>query len=194
MTDENNRPPLNYSTVDPIGEIRRHAEELYLLAGSPKNQNWEDFFAQAENNLLQSQVKTPSTSVSLQPIGSQEARRAVDPHFAQVLKNPKSPVLAFIAEALPHMLDEHEALSLANLLWSTSISLKDGSSLGPLDVDQAVEVIAPLSNEIDQALLQGARVVSYLDLPSSIREEYWRKKLDTAVTAAEWAAWVEWAG
>ncbi|MCB0344813.1 MAG: DUF2934 domain-containing protein [Bdellovibrionales bacterium] len=43
--------PSNVDLIDPLGEIRARAKELWKDAGSPEGTDWTEFFEEAERQM-----------------------------------------------------------------------------------------------------------------------------------------------
>jgi len=165
----------NIDIVDPIGEIRGRARELWRAAGSPTDRDWTHFFSLAEQELTAGKAFGEATSR-----GRKQAPLVTIPPEIEKLRTHPDTVISALATTLHSFFEEHEALCLGFVLQNHSVTLADGTTLGPWTVDAAARIVANFANDYDQLFLEKNGYHDLNTIPFDQKSTYWQAKLEQA--------------
>lgn len=171
-----NKEIPNIEIIDPVGEIRGRARELWRKAGSPTDRDWTHFFSQAEQDLTMGK----SSGSANQPRERKQVPTAVIPPEIEKLRSHQDPVISALATTLHNFLDEHEVVCLGFVLQNHSITLADGTNLGPWTVDAAAQIVAYFASDYDAHFLEKNGYQNASAIPFDQKVIYWQTKLQTA--------------
>ncbi len=172
--------PANIELIDPLGEVRARAKELWVDAGSPSDKNWEEFYTQAEQQLLAGSAASSSDSTLKAAKPSK-----THPAIAEAGAQNNNLQLSVIAGALQRPLDAHEAAVLGDMLTTFQFKFADGSQIGPVDPEQASEILAPIAGEYDESFLMQHGTKDPFTIELGERQRYWNKFIKSRKTADE---------
>lgn len=176
MNDSSHDPriPVNLEAVDPLGEIRSYASELWRSDGSPADKTWKDYWQQAEETILGGKSRGEPSERTRQT-SAPSARRIPD-IFAEYLEKNDRPLLTLVLTTFRRTLTEHETLCLANILQTHQITTST-SSFTPVGEAESAEIAAVIANEYDSSFLSNCQTDNLLAIPLARRSEYWLSKL-----------------
>lgn len=184
MSDESRKgPPENLQAVDPLGEIRNYALELYNNAGSPEGQSWEDFWEVAEETILGKGREASATEPSKSP-QPQEPRR-IPEALEEVMKNTDNPCHRVLISSLRRNLNEHECCCLDHILSNHCIVFENEEEIKPLSVEERAEVMALLAGEYDSVFFEAVGNDNILTIPVEKKVTYWKERLQEISEADE---------
>ncbi len=171
------KPKVNLS-VDPLGEIRKRATELWIENGGPSGTTWEDFFADAEEELIAGKSGNVPT----------QRMRSLDPK--PVNQTPYCGDRAETLEQALHCvfgdtLSQHDSYCLAQILEQYSFVLKDQREMIVPSSEQIAIILAQLSLDYPVDLLKLNCVSSPAELSLAVRVQYWSEKISEWETKDE---------
>lgn len=182
MSDSRSSKIENIDIVDPIGEIRRRAKELWRAAGEPADRTWEDFFQAAEDDLLGGRSSgdvSPTNQVhhpeGVKGVHSDEIAAEVAPLVSQ----GDNLLLSVVASAAKSLLIEHDSICLARVLSSHLIQLRSGEIFEQLEDDLIAPILAELANEYNSEFLKKHGVSDGRTVNFQGRIAYWKERLQT---------------
>ena len=156
-----------FKIADPLGEIKRRAEEIWREKGCPAGTAPDDFIEEAEASLL------GGSSGGAAPSG-RHREHAIDVPIASALlelrERERGSLLGAAANSVSKLLDSHESFCLAELLLQNSFSLPG-----------AGEEITPTEEEIARMLAELAAEYPGVTAPEKMsvaeRASYWEREL-----------------
>lgn len=179
MTFQANPPKRiipNLDKIDPIGEIKTRASELWQQAGSQSAEDWTDYFDEAEKQLMRG--RSAGTPTAAPRSKSEHAESPIPEQLQALIINSKNPLVAFLAQTFSRFVDEHESLCLGHIFRNNRFQMKDGGTL-MADSNQAIaEVLAELGREYPDEVLKQAGVQEFLQIPINKRSEYWLARIN----------------
>lgn len=175
---DNKKPPQsnkrNYDVIDPLGEIRRHAKQLWKDAGSPEDKDWSDFFDDAESLLVKGRS---SGTVSGRNREKKIEQPEISPYIQSLINQRENILLSMLAESFGRELDMHDTVCLAAILSANELILKDGTVVGPLSEQEIGKLLAPLAKEYDRFFLEQFKTEDSHAVPLEKRVEYWLERV-----------------
>ncbi|MCB0358492.1 MAG: hypothetical protein KDD44_02620 [Bdellovibrionales bacterium] len=168
--------PDNVEIIDPVGEIRRRAKELYEADGSPAERTWTEYFAEAEEDFLGGSTcgATPGRQRA-----HQRAKKSLDPELEKLLASKDASAHArVLASALKQPTKHHESICVGLILQTHTMSLQDGRVLSPLTASDAATVLALLAGEYDAAFCKDHGVAEGRLASLDARSGYWKTLLE----------------
>lgn len=175
LTDE------RLKVIDPLGEIRAFAHQLWIDAGSPGGQDWRDFFEQAERGMTEGSGQITTSSKFKRSPTLQE----IDRRFLMAVQSSINPVVKLMSEIYPQFLNRHEALCLIALLDANEIVLRSGKKIKRPEVSVLAEALAELCGEYNGGFLERHHAKTFVDVPSDIRIAYWMEEIPRLKAADE---------
>ena len=174
MTSPKNDLPANVDLIDPLGEIRGRAKELWQKAGSPSDRSWESFFNDAERDLTAG--KSDGVPSGRQKHFLHEA--SLSKEFEALIESNDDILLQCILRATKEPIQEHDALCLGRILTECSLKLPSGVSSAPLTTFDAAHYLAFVSAEYSNDFIQSSG--GSIDAASHAdKQSYWDEKLST---------------
>ncbi|MCC6954159.1 MAG: hypothetical protein IT290_08580 [Deltaproteobacteria bacterium] len=173
MEKSQNEKSGSFEVRDPLGEIRRRAEELWADAGRPTGRSWEDFVPSAEEDLLAGGPGGVPSGRARR--GFQ--RREVSDEVAFVRAYGENALVRAIADALTDLLDEHEAFSLAHLLRHNAVELAETNVLCFPDQESIALALAALAGEYPLSWLKDIGVASRDAATREQKLQYWNDRI-----------------
>lgn len=167
----------DYSSLDPLGSVRKEAEMLWKKDGSPSDRTWEDYFEHAEKLLLKGHSKGQSSERKRSVPQDTEKAKEVEKCQAE----SRSPITRALARNIDDLLDEHEALCLSWLLLEHQIEFINGQSFGPLDPEEIAKIISELCHDCDPCFLKAQGTASYSELKPELRNSYWQAQIKNLI-------------
>lgn len=172
--------PANIDAVDPLGEIRTRAKELWRAAGAPGDTDWTEFYQQAETEL------TAGTSGGRPNPRQRKSASPSERHPALVnAAESRDDLLAAIASSSSRPLDAHSSIVLGDLLTTQRVTFSSGEQRGPLTPEQAGDILAEVSGEYDENFFTLHGVSDPFAAPLLERSRYWSKRLRARAAADE---------
>ncbi|MCB0322419.1 MAG: hypothetical protein KDD69_02565 [Bdellovibrionales bacterium] len=172
--------PKNLDIVDPLGEIRSYAKELWRRDGAPSEKDWTDYWEKAEAMVV--------GGVSYGAPSGRQERTVPDvtssPGLTAGINQSENPLLSVVASAITKELDEHEAMCLANILRTHTLTVQGVGSIEPASNEAVAAILSEVAREYPVELLQqhGTGSPDFRSIPVEARQLYWSKKI------AEWSA------
>ena len=178
--------------IDPLGQIRAFAMELWEREGKSCSKSWEDFFEQAEEALLSgsgNEAFSQNTSI--------RARSTISPNTTPPIPVEQLSHLsdcdalsAIVAGAAKNFLSSHEGVCLARIFEEHKMVLADGRTIGPLTPDTIAPILANLVHVIERddrsiPFLQKLGKNDASELSLSERAQYWHERLIDAIRRDE---------
>jgi len=159
--------------VDPLGEIRRHAKELYEKAGSPVEKSWKDFWPESEAALtVGPSIKRDGEKAGVSRLAAQENA------LQKLAENSSDPFLLVIARHFPHGITSHQARCLAIYLSENSVWFHAESvSRKPIPMSESASLLALACLDYSDDELKAMGVHSIKDVPQASAESFWREQL-----------------
>lgn len=171
--------------VDPLGEIRLRAKQLWKEDGEPKDKTWTDYWTQAEEELLGG---PPPGRPSIKKHVRDKAEEPAEPlpvELQTLVEESDNPLLSAIASTLRRYLTEHEALCLTSILRSCRITLVDQQGIGPCDIPTVANILAALGKEYDPEFVSKCGAKQPQEISLEKRVDYWNRKLEDTVARDE---------
>lgn len=195
MTDRKDPKQVipNIDIIDPIGEIRTRAKELWAEAGKPEGTFWTNYFSKAEDDMLaqhgdpsQPQVSqknhAPPSASDPESVSDSEP---VSEEITRIIETSNNRLVSVLAEALKIKLLEHECFCLSKILTTYRIMYTDNETVGPCSVREIAVVFADLASEYQAKFLEQTGVQDETALSFEDRVSYWEQKLNTFASKDE---------
>ena len=135
----------NYPQIDPTGQIRSCAQELWVKDGKPTERSWEDYWSSAEELMMGGR--------SGEGGGTQKVEKTIDVvipgEVQKLIAQDKNPLLSILASSFKAFIQLHESLCLVNILSNHSFVLRDGSRIAESSVEDIAEILVELAREED---------------------------------------------
>ena len=146
--DDKSRYPANVDQLDPLGEIRRCAKDLWKKDGSPATGCVMSYWRKAESQMLSGlPITIDSTLASNNPEQTKPSEKATNAPTT----DPNEPFLSILMrEVLKTPLHYHEAVCLARILHTSTIDLDSSLAIGPLSTEEIAEVLSHVEVLQDQ--------------------------------------------
>lgn len=177
MVNSDAKSERHYEIIDPLGEIRRRAKELWTRAGAPPDRTWENFFEQAEQDLLGDRGDEEAAQRTRRARRAPHSAPEPEPEIQQHINQQDNQLLSIVASAFPRFLDAHEAACLAYVLSTNTIRLRDGNQLANIGVEPIADVLTIMCSEYDRDFLKEQGVMDGRTAASAARRAYWVTKL-----------------
>ncbi len=179
MTSQANPPKRvipNLDRIDPIGEIKTRASELWQQAGSQSTEDWTDYFDEAEKQLMRGRSAESLTATPRSK--SEHLDKPIPEPLKALITKSENPLVALLARTFSRFVDEHESLCLGHIFRNNRFQMKDGGTLSA-DSNQAIsEVLAELAQEYPDDMLIQAGVQEFSQLPIKKRSDYWLGRIN----------------
>ncbi len=177
MSDDTPKgPPENLQAVDPLGEIRNYALELYNNAGSPEDKSWEDYWEAAEETIL-GKGRESASAEHAKKSQNQEPRR-IPEALEETMNTTENSTHRVLIASLRRNLNEHECVCLDHILGNHCIVFENEEEIKPLTLEQRAEVLALLAGEYDASFFESVGNDNILTIPLKEKMEYWKKRLE----------------
>jgi hypothetical protein len=177
MNEKKNKHKLpdNFDAVDPLGEIRSCARDLWNQDGAPADKDWTHYWSQAEKLTLGGKSSgAPSGRVKVAASPRQD--RPLSSSLQEILENEDELLPSLLAGAFRRALNDHECLCLARILETYSFKLTGGRNLPASTPDEISAALALLAGEYDSDFLSAYSSLNLLTIPVQQRTRYWAKK------------------
>lgn len=179
MTDQNesSAPPKDtLNIVDPLGEIRRRARQLWKEDGSPTSKTWENYWEQAEQEVL-GRTCFSSEAPSARKKAKVESAKPLPPHLQTLIDISEDRLCTVLASSLGRHLIEHEAVCLAHVLKTCRIRYTDNSEESQADNQRIASLLAQLVKEYDADFVKANKAADPWGVPLEKRNAYWSEKV-----------------
>ncbi len=166
----------NLQAVDPLGDIRNYAIELWNDAGSPEEKTWEDFWHIAEETVL-GKGRDQAASKTTKKNQEQPQRRIPDA-LQELLESTKEPLVRVLVSSLKRTLSDHECLCLDHILSNHCIVLEDSTQIEIAELSERSNLLALLAGEYDSSFIEQANSDNILAIPDEAKSKYWLDRLE----------------
>ena len=171
-------PERNYERLDPLGEIRRYAKQMWVEAGKPDDKDPLDYFDEAEQLLVGGRSSSAPSGRIRHLAKGEGVNEQLSGYVQGLIEQSENKVLSVVAESLRRELSAHDAVCLATILKVNELQLKDGSSIGPLKEVQISGILAALTNEYDHFFLEQMGTSDFHSISIGQRLAYWQQRLE----------------
>jgi hypothetical protein len=168
-----------YDLVDPLGEIRNLARQLFEDAGAPAGKSWKDFYSEAESKML-TVAEKPAHSAAYKSAGENPV--SINPQLAQIIESSEDPFIKILASSFTDLLSLHEAICLSHFLFDNKIILTSGVELQTNSVAEHSSILSLLGAELDQGYLDKLKKTT-AQLSTAEKMLFWKEYLTNEIQA-----------
>lgn len=176
MTDFNDKLPPNVDVIDPLGEIRARAKELWQADGAPADRPWQSYFSQAEG-----QFCGASGAPGGGPFVKHGETPGTDrhPHLEQVAQREPGTLLSRVAASFTELLELHESDMLCELFLNYPVAIEGSSAqTATLSTEETAALVAEVAGEYEEMFLQTNDTSNPLLVPLEKRIAYWMSRIE----------------
>ncbi len=167
-----------YDIVDPLGELRRFAKELWSREGKPEGSTWQDYFSRAEEVVLGAGVSLEDRKKRTPRIFLPPKKKEKSPYIAGLIEQKNDPLLSLCASVFGREIDEHESFCLSVVLENNKIVLGEGGEVAPASRARIASILAALVGVYPKEFTTSFDVDSFFEIPFRARIDYWMENLE----------------
>ena len=138
------------SRIDPVGEIKQRAIDLWEEAGQSSEQSWEDFFDQAQLDLTNGRGGQRVTRTA--DTYSYATQTVLTPEIEALRQSASSALIKALAHSFNHLLIEHECFCLQHVLDDHTVILSDGTRIHENTKEEIAETIAAIAEPFTSSI------------------------------------------
>lgn len=145
-----NLPIPNLKLIDPLGEIRHTAKELWVKDGRPGDKDVMEYWRLAENQMLSARTMKLVDNSIKSGAAPQEAGSKKQPAAVQSKGEVEDVLSGLLRQLLDRPMKYHEAICVSHILHGATINFGPALAIGPLSVEQIAPVMAAVPVEFDE--------------------------------------------
>ncbi len=158
--DDKSLLPDNADLIDPLKEIRRCARELWQKDGCPSVGSVRHYWSLAEEQLTTGIPFTLNLSCAAPIEGESDA---VVEAANEGSSCTDSPLRLLIKKVLPPPLNYHEAICLARILHTSTLSTAAAIAFGPIGTREIAEVLSGILVKFDEEVSERTPVATFME-------------------------------